>query len=164
MMKAFKTSETKGHYRVAGTVSADDIVMMAKQLLNRRFAKGRIIADIKDSHDFFTLKLSQYEHEVFSILFLDNKHQVIAYEELFRGTIDGASVHPREVVKRALQLNAAAVIFAHNHPSGIPEPSDSDKRITNRLSEALKLVEIRTLDHIIVGSSGTVSLAERGLI
>jgi len=163
-MKAFQTSETKGHYRVDGMVSADDIVTMAKQLLNRRFAKGRTIADIKDSHDFFTLKLSHLEHEVFSILFLDNKHKVIAYEELFRGTIDGASVHPREVVKRALHLNAAAVILAHNHPSGNTEPSESDKQITNRLCEALKLVEIRALDHIIVGGSNTTSFAERGML
>jgi len=163
-MKAFKTAETRGHYRVSGVVSADDIVSMAKQLLNRRFAKGRIISDINQSKDFFTLKLSHLEHEVFSVLFLDNKHKVIAYEELFRGTIDGASVHPREVVKRALHLNAAAVIFAHNHPSGVPEPSESDRRITYRLSEALKLVEIRTLDHIVVGSSENVSMAERGLI
>ncbi len=164
IMKSFKTSEKKGQYKVNGTVSADEIVTMAKQLLNRRFAKGRLITDVAASKDFLTLKLSHLEHEIFSILFMDNRHKVIAYEELFRGTIDGASVYPREVVKRALQLNAAAVILSHNHPSGDTEPSQSDINITNRLKKALELVEIRVLDHIIVGGSETISMADKGMI
>ncbi len=163
-MNAFKTSEKKGHYQVDGIVSADEIVIMAKQLLNRRFAKGKLINEPKDCKDFLTLKLSHLEHEVFSVVFLDNRHKVLAYEELFRGTIDGASVYPREVVKRALQLNAAAIILAHNHPSGNSEPSQSDERITQRLVEALKLVDIRVLDHIIIGGETNTSMAERGLI
>ncbi len=163
-MSAFKTSEKKGHYRVKNTVSADEIVTMAKQLLNRRFAKGRLIPDVAASKDFLTLKLSHLEHEIFSVLFLDNRHKVIAYEELFRGTIDGASVYPREVVKRALQLNAAAVILSHNHPSGEAEPSQSDIRITQRLCNALELVDIRVLDHVIVGGSESISMADKGML
>jgi DNA repair protein RadC len=101
---------------------------------------------------------------VFTCLFLDNRHRVIECEELFRGTIDGASVHPREVVKRALQLNAAALILAHNHPSGVAEPSQADQQLTRRLREALGLVDIRVLDHLVVGDGEAVSFAERGLL
>jgi len=164
MKLKFKTADEKGHYQLEGTVSADEIVSMATTLLNRRFARGRKLEDVNDSKMFLTLKLSHLEHEVFSIIFLDNRHKVISYEELFRGTIDGASVYPREVVKRSLQLNAAAIILAHNHPSGEPEPSSSDERITRRLKEALSLVDIRVLDHIIIGGTTNVSLAERGLL
>jgi DNA repair protein RadC len=101
---------------------------------------------------------------VFCVLFLTNRHRVIAFEEMFRGTIDGATVHPREVVKQALRLNAAAVILAHNHPSGVSEPSRADEAITRRLRDALALVDIRVLDHLIVGGSEITSLAERGLL
>jgi DNA repair protein RadC len=134
-MNAFKMADEKGQYCIDGTVSADDILNMAQRLINRRFAKGRKIEAPEDSKMFLTLKLSHLEHEVFAIIFLDNRHKVIAYEELFRGTIDASSVYPREVVKRALQLNSAAVILAHNHPSGVPEPSQSDEHITKRLTE-----------------------------
>jgi DNA repair protein RadC len=109
-------------------------------------------------------QLAAREHEVFICIFLDNPHRVIAMDEMFRGTIDGASVHPREVVKCALQHNAAAVILAHNHPSGVPEPSRADISLTRRLSEALALIDVRVLDHFIVGGSELVSFAERGLI
>ncbi len=102
------------------------------------------------------------EHEVFACLFLDNRHRVLEFRQLFRGTIDGCSAHPREVVKAALLLNSAAVIFAHNHPSGVPEPSRADLALTKRLQDALALVDIRVLDHIIVWGVETVSLAERG--
>ena len=98
------------------------------------------------------------------MLHLDNRHRVIAFEELFRGTLDGASVHPREVVKQALHHNSAACILVHNHPSGIAEPSDADRRLTQRLKDALALVDIRTLDHFVVGGAEVVSFAERGLL
>ena len=101
---------------------------------------------------------------MFCCLYLDKRHRLIQFQELFRGTIDGASVHPREIVKQALQRNAAAVIIAHNHPSGVAEPSQADELITQRVKEALGLVDIRLLDHIIVGDGASVSLAERGLI
>lgn len=113
---------------------------------------------------YLIAKLGGFEHEVFSALFLDAKHRLIQYVEMFRGTIDSASVYPREVVKEALRLNAAAVIFAHNHPSGNPEPSQADKVLTQRLKEALALVDVRSLDHIIVAGQSTVSFAELGLL
>ena len=107
-------------------------------------------------------RLRERPHEVFACLFLDNRHRVLAFEELFRGTIDGASVHPREVAKRALELNAAAVVAAHNHPSGVAEPSPSDRAITTRLRDALALVEVRLIDHFVIGDGDVVSFAERG--
>lgn len=113
---------------------------------------------------FLTAQLRDRPFEVFCCLFLDNRHRLIAFEELFRGTIDGASVHPREVLRQALSHNAAAVIFAHNHPSGIAEPSQADELITRRLREALALVDIRVLDHLIVAGPDTMSFAERGLL
>ncbi len=109
-------------------------------------------------------RLRDRDHEVFCCLFLDNRHRVICFDEVFRGTLDGASVHPRDVVKLALARNAAAVILAHNHPSGVAEPSQADELITGRLREALALVDIRVLDHIVVGDAACVSFAERGLL
>jgi DNA repair protein RadC len=109
------------------------------------------------------LRFSEREHEVFVVLFLDNRHRLIAIEEMFRGTIDGAQVHVREVVKAALRHNAAAVVLCHNHPSGVAEPSQADQAITRRLREALALVEVRVLDHLVVGDT-IESFAERGLL
>lgn len=144
----------------------NEIIEQALQILETRL-KYNIGAETFSSPDdtkrFLKLKLAELEHEVFAALFLDNRHRLIAFEELFTGTIDGCSVHPREVVKRALTHNAAAVILAHNHPSGVAEPSRADEQITRRLKEALELVEIRVLDHLIVGSEIT-SMAERGLV
>jgi DNA repair protein RadC len=160
----FKTNDKPGHYILVRPASVEEIVLMATKLMNRRCARGRQLSKPQDTQDFLMLKLSHLEHEVFSAIFLDNRHRILAYEEMFRGTIDGASVHPREVVKRAIQLNAAAVIFAHNHPSGIAEPSRADEAITKRLADALKLIDIRVLDHMIVGGCEVVSFAERGLI
>jgi DNA repair protein RadC len=111
-----------------------------------------------------SLKLGALEHEIFAALFLDNRHRLIEYVELFRGTIDGASVHPREVVKEGLSRNAAAVIFAHCHPSGQASPSHADELITRRLKEALALLDIPVLDHIIVAANQMISMAEMGLL
>ena len=116
------------------------------------------------TRDYLRLRLYGLPYEVFACLLLDTRHRVIRYEELFRGTIDGASVHPREVVRMVMESNAAAVILAHNHPSGPPEPSQSDLRITQRLKDALGLIDVRVLDHLIVGDGEAVSLAERGLV
>ena len=132
-------------------------------LANRIKQPDTYITSPSDTRAFLKLKLSEIEHEIFSVLFLDTRHGVIEYREIFRGTIDGASVHPREVVKEALACNAAAVIFAHNHPSNIAEPSEADKMITKRLKDALALVDIRVLDHLIIGEE-IVSFAERGLL
>ncbi|EED32245.1 DNA repair protein RadC [gamma proteobacterium NOR5-3] len=113
---------------------------------------------------FCQLHIAGESDEWFCCLFLDSQHRLIAFERLFRGTIDGASVYPRVVVKRALELNAAALILTHNHPSGLPNPSSADSKITQRLQDALALVDIRVLDHIVVGVEGTQSMAERGLL
>ena len=123
-----------------------------------------VLQNPKTVRDYLAVHYAGREREVFSCLFLDNRHRLIAVEEMFLGTVDGASVHPREVVKRALKLNAAAVILAHNHPSGVAEPSQADELITVRIRDALALVDIRVLDHLIVGGTTVTSLAERGLI
>lgn len=125
---------------------------------------GVALASPADTRRFLGAQLRDRPHEVFCCLYLDTRHRLIAFEELFRGTLDGASVHPREVVKQALAHNAAALILAHNHPSGVAEPSRADELITLRLRDALALVDIRVLDHLIVAGPDTVSLAERGLL
>jgi DNA repair protein RadC len=117
-----------------------------------------------DTEAYLQLKLGKLEHELFCCVYLDNRHRVIDYAELFRGTIDGTSVYPREVVKEALSRNAAAVILAHNHPSGVAEPSQADERITQRIKSALELIDVRLLDHLIVGDNGCTSFATRGLL
>jgi len=114
--------------------------------------------------NFLRTRIGAYPYEVFACLFLDQRHRVLAFEELFRGSIDGASVHPREVVRRCLAHNAAAVILAHNHPSGVAEPSQADRDITAELKRALALIDVRVLDHFVVGAGRPVSLAERGLL
>jgi DNA repair protein RadC len=134
-----------------------------KILANRIKRPDTYITCPNDIKAYLRLKLSEIEHEVFSVIFLDTRHGVVKYEEMFRGTIDGASVYPREVVKAALACNAAAVIFAHNHPSGVSEPSLADQAITRRLKDALAVIVVRVLDHIVVGSKIT-SFAERGLL
>ncbi|WP_406734931.1 DNA repair protein RadC [Vibrio scophthalmi] len=135
----------------------------AAEILKDRYVRGDAFLSPTATSDYLRFKLARYEHEVFAVMFLDNQHRLIEFKELFRGTIDSASVYPREVVKEALYANVAAVIFAHNHPSGDPNPSQADKRITERLKEALSLVDIRVLDHFVVGDS-CVSFAERGLL
>lgn len=142
----------------------DEIIARAIEILAGRLKNGPVLTSPDAVRSYLRLSLSQQPREVFAVLFLDNRHQVIEYEELFFGTIDGASVHPREVARRALELNSSAVILAHNHPSGVTEPSQADIRITQKLRDALSLFAIRTLDHIIVGHHGSTSLAERGLM
>jgi len=139
-------------------------VEIARRQLTEALRTGPSLASPRATRDFLLARLRDREHEVFCCLYLDNRHRLIHFEELFRGTIDGASVHPREVVKQALLWNSAAVIVAHNHPSGIPEPSQADEIITQRIKHALALVDIRLLDHIVVGDGASVSLAERGAL
>lgn len=135
---------------------------MARRHLGESLERGKPLTDPAATRQYLLARLRDMPHEVFSCLYLDNRHRVIAFEELFRGTIDGASVHPREVVRAALKHNAAALIFAHNHPSGVAEPSDADRRLTRRLADALALVDIRVLDHFVVGDGDVSSFAERG--
>ena len=137
-------------------------VEMGHRHLSRTVKRGAMLGSPEDTRRYVSTRLRGFPYEVFACLFLDNRHRVIAFEEMFRGTIDGASVHPREVIKRCLEHNAAALIVAHNHPSGVAEPSHADRIVTRRLAEAGALVELRLLDHIVVGDGETVSFAERG--
>lgn len=135
---------------------------IGRRYLADHLSRGNALESPEQTRNYLRARLRHLPHEVFSCLFLDNRHRVISGEELFRGTLDGASVHPREVVKAALAHNAAAVIFAHNHPSGVAEPSGADRQITRRLVEALALVDIRVLDHFVIGEGEETSFAERG--
>lgn len=132
--------------------------------LATRLARGEALDDPGKAGDYFARRLRSLPHEVFACLFLDNRHQLIAYEELFTGSLDGAEVHPREVLKTCLKHNAAAVIFGHNHPSGNPQPSAADRAVTARLKQALALMDIRCLDHFIIGDGPPTSMAELGLL
>lgn len=156
--------DTNGHYFFDGAVDEFTILHVAEQIREARFHRDRVLTDPRAANDFLVAKLGMLEHEVFAAIFLDNRHGVISFEILFTGSLSGASVYPREVVKQALKHNAAAVIFAHNHPSGVPEPSQADREITRELKTALQYVEVRVLDHIIVGGSQTTSFAQRGLL
>ena len=137
---------------------------MGRRYLEAELTRGGELTSPADTRRFLTARLRHHPHEVFACLYLDNRHRVIQFEELFRGTLSGTGVHPREVVKRALHHNAAAVIFAHNHPSGVAEPSRADEALTRRLTDALGLIEVRVLDHFIVGEGEPLSFAERGLL
>ena len=160
----FKAGEAKGTYVLEGPVTADEILTMANQLARSKLTKGQALTSPSLTYSCLQTLLQGYEREVFAILFLDSQHRVIKFEELFQGTLDAASVYPREVVKAALACNAAAVILVHNHPSGLPEPSRADRALTERLQAALAIVEIRVLDHLVIGIEGRVSMAERGWI
>lgn len=153
--------DANGSYLEAST---DDVITGARQKLRRRFRKGKVIRSPADTEAFLIAELATEPNEVFAVLHLDNRHRVIKFDRAFSGTIDGTSVYPRVIVKRALELNAAAVIFAHQHPSGVAEPSQADERITQRLKSALELVDIRVLDHLVIGGDTVVSLASRGLL
>lgn len=137
---------------------------LARRYFTSALPVGEPIRCPTDTELYLKARLRHLGHEVFCCLYLDNRHRVLRFDEMFRGTIDGTSVYPREVVKEALAVNAAAVILAHNHPSGVSEPSQADERITRRLKAALELVDIRLLDHIIVGDGRATSLASRGLV
>lgn len=137
---------------------------LARRYYSESLPSGETIRSPADTEAFLQARMRHLDHELFCCLFLDNRHRVLRFDELFRGTIDGTSVYPREVVKEALAVNAAAVILAHNHPSGVAEPSQADERITRRLKSALDLVDIRLLDHLIIGDGKATSLARRGLI
>jgi len=160
--KGFIATEQAGQYMTDRPVNADEILAMANQLIRRKFARGPAITSPEIAATYLPVQLAHFEHETFWALFLDNQHRVLAFEQLFTGTIDQSSVYPREVVKRTLQLNAAAIIFAHNHPSGISVASKADRDITDRLKSALALIDVKVLDHFIVGADEVTSLAELG--
>lgn len=168
-LRKLLAADRKSFCASKGLGPAKYVLVQAALELGRRYLRTKMqrrgtLSNPQDTREFLKAQLQGYAQEVFACVFLDNRHRVIEYEELFRGTIDGASVHPREVVRRALHHNAAALIVAHNHPSGVAEPSQADSRITLRLKEALALVDIRLLDHVVIGDGEPISLAERGLI
>lgn len=153
-----------GVYRVRGLVKPEEIVSMASTILKDKILAKDMLTKPTDAARFLQLEMADDKEEVFSVLFLDSKHRILAFERLFSGTVDAASVYPRVVVKRSLNWNAAALILAHNHPSGSVEPSEADKVITRRLKDAMSLIDVRVLDHIVVGYEGWCSMAERGWV
>jgi DNA repair protein RadC len=153
-----------GRYCSRKPLTEAQIIKAAKVLLSNQHRPGQPLTSPDATRCWLTLNYRDLEHEVFICLFLDNQHHVIAHEELFRGTFNGAAIYPREVVKRALQLNAAAAIFAHNHPSGENKPSQADRLITDKLKSALGLIDVRVLDHFVIGKDDAYSFAEHGLI
>ncbi|WNK21214.1 DNA repair protein RadC [Halomonas piscis] len=154
--------EQPGTYQLSQDVTAEELLYLAKMIARRKLRKGNKLTAPHTVHRCLQTLMLDYPHEVFGVLLLDSQHRLITFDELFRGTIDSASVYPREVVKHALHHNAAAVILVHNHPSGEPEPSDADRRITRRLQDALGLVDIRVLDHVVVAGEGFTSFVQRG--
>jgi DNA repair protein RadC len=145
-------------------VQLQAVLEMSGRYLRQVLERGDPLNSATATRHYLKTRLYNYPHEVFACLFLDTRHRVIEYEELFHGTIDGTSVYPREVMRKAIHYNAAAVIFAHNHPSGVPEPSQADVRLTQRLKEALALIDIKVLDHFIVGDGEPRSLLELGML
>ncbi|MEZ8727104.1 RadC family protein [Vibrio cyclitrophicus] len=145
------------------TSELNELLERAADALAAKYKREGTFTNPTNVKEYLKLKLGAHDREVFAVMFLDNQHQLISFEELFFGTIDAASIYPHEVLKAALNHNAAAVVFAHNHPSGIAEPSQADRRITQRLVDALKLVDIRVLDHIVVGED-CLSFAEKGWV
>lgn len=161
--KGFRINKD-GLFTLQKPLTAQHIIDAARQLILDRFSNKTELTSVEQAKLYLAAKLEPLEQEVFVCIFLDNQHKVIEIEELFRGTIDGASIYPREVVKQALHFNAAAMIVAHNHPSGIAEPSAADVSITIRLKEALALVDTRLLDHFVIGAGEITSLAQSGRI
>ena len=156
-------SLTYTRYKLAGETTEQDVLAAAEGILRSKLERQGCIGTPTDANNFLRLRLGALAHEEFHVLWLDNRHRIIDCQKLFTGTVDGASIHPREVVRAALSANACAAIFAHNHPSGVAEPSAADRAITHELRDALRLIGVRVLDHIVVGAE-CVSMAARGLI
>lgn len=159
-----QAGETTSTYVMESPVTEADILRMAQQLAMSRLSKGRALTESKEVFSHLQTLLQYHEQEVFALLLLDTKHRVIGFRELFRGTLDGASLYPLDMVKIALEHNAAAVILVHNHPSGDPEPSQADRILTTTLKNAFNMIGTRILDHVVVGHQGCVSLAEQGYL
>jgi DNA repair protein RadC len=163
-LRALWAEPSRGGLSAAAVARIDAAREVCLRFHAETLQRGAPLTDPEATRRFLIARLRDIPREVFCCLFLDNRHRVIAFDELFRGTLDGSAVHPREVVKATLRHNAAAVILAHNHPSGVAEPSDADRLITRRLREALGLVDVRVLDHFVIGDGYAVSFAERGLL
>ncbi len=158
---ALLVRDVDGQYRPA---RAEEVLSQARRVLAHRVRRGATMSSPQAVKDHLRLEIGALEHEVFCVLFLDAQHRIIALEQMFRGTVTQTSVYPREVVKEALSLNAAAVILAHNHPSGAVEPSRADEYLTQTLKTALALIDVRVLDHLVVAGADVCSFAERGLM
>lgn len=161
-----QSNQAHSHSRGTGIHKLDHQVLeQASRILERRHYASLqpAFTSANDTMQYIRLKLTRYEHEVFAVMFLDTQHRLLEFKEMFYGTIDACAVYPREILRHALSVNAGAVILAHNHPSGVLEPSAADRSITNRIRDALMLIDVRVLDHIIVGD-GSLSFAERGLL
>jgi DNA repair protein RadC len=150
-------------YKLSNETTEHDVLAAAESILKGRLKRQGSIGSPTDASDFLRMRLGALLHEEFHVLWLDNRHRILECQKLFTGTVDGASIYPREVVRAALSVNASAAILAHNHPSGVAEPSAADRAITNELRDALRLIGVRILDHIVVGDE-CVSMAGRGLI
>lgn len=161
-MQSLFRRDAEGRHQTLRPVTEKELIEYASHLLCNDLLARPAIKGADDAAAFLRMRLCREERELFGALFLDHKHRVISFEVLFMGTLNFTAVHPREVARRALTLNAGAVILAHNHPSGDPEPSADDRGMTHRVRDALALVDVRTLDHVILGEHGNVSLAERG--
>jgi DNA repair protein RadC len=171
MKKTDVSVETTVEDRLAGLKPSDlndvekqSALRLAMKVLAIKHRAGRPLTNPEATRNYLRLRLADYQNEVFGAVFLNNRHRIITVRELFQGTIDGASIHPRVVVQQALSVNAAALVFYHNHPSGVAEPSHADEAITRRLRDALALVDVRVLDHFVVSAGESVSFAECGLI
>ena len=162
-LRAVTSNDAQAAERAAKQAE-DCIVAQAVEILERRLERGVALTDPTIAGQFCAAKIRHFEREVFGVLFLDNRHRMLAFEILFYGTIDGAEVYPREVARAALRHNAAAIIVTHNHPSGSTEPSAADRAVTLRLRDALAMLEIRLLDHFIIGDGPATSLAARGWV
>jgi DNA repair protein RadC len=149
-------------YKLDNETTEQDVLAAAEGILRGKLERQGSISNPTDANDFLRMRLGALSHEEFHVLWLDNRHRIIDCQKLFSGTVDGASIHPREVVRAALRVNACAAILAHNHPSGVAEPSAADRAITHELRDALRLIGVRVLDHIVVGAE-CVSMAGRGL-
>jgi len=158
---ALLVRDVDGQYRPA---RADEVLQQARRVLSHRVRRGATMSSPQAVKDYLRVQIGVLEHEVFCVLFLDTQHRIIALKQMFRGTVTQTSVYPREVVKESLALNAAALILAHNHPSGAAEPSRADEFLTQTLKSALALVDVRVLDHLIVAGADCESFAERGLL
>ncbi|WP_311238467.1 MULTISPECIES: DNA repair protein RadC [unclassified Xanthomonas] len=155
-----RTQDLKAQYQLQ--MDEEGILLAAATILEQRLQRQGRIHSPDQAGDYLVARCAHLSHEIFGVVFLDTKHHILATEHLFFGTVDGCEIHPRVVAQRALELNAVAVILFHNHPSGNPEPSEADRKVTQRLQEALGLLDIRVLDHLVIGGQKSVSLAARG--
>ena len=159
-----KVTDVPGKYQITGSLDADEIIALAIKLARNKLKKGTMFNSPSAVTDYLQAIYATEEKEVFAMIHLDSQHRVIELETLFTGTIASASVYPREIIKSVMNKNSCKLILCHNHPSGLAEPSSSDKAITTKIINALNFIDVEVLDHIIVGTESTVSFAERGLI